>query len=660
MDLLRTALANRFTQRSDSGPLQRIPPNRVLTLDRSDIVEKSKILILLAADGTPKMAKTLLPFIDWDDPANLHITVNTGGVGGIGGHELYMSDDLRKVCQVLKKYIQEGKSVYIPTNQKERALQLAKLCRVCFGLSDDEVMVYERDSPKKLKREIIEDKDSGAWRLGYTAGSPYTKIRVFIATPAFGVGFSIKGDLFDVTIAFFFTYPLTVPGNIQHIARVRGVKEKIIICYYQSRLSMQKTFKRKNMMCNERAKLRDAIMSYEDLIANVNMDEFERVPEGQLRSFAIECELRDRQSKWNADIMFLDEVTKSTQTPAYLLQSWECGKGAGPIVVLPDITDQEYELVRDKVNPVAANADLPTTWSVMEDLWVRQASGDKRSADLSTEEVEFLKLFEELPIPYGLLEDHERCEAFVGRLDHLWRVMEVVSFEDSARLLQIDYKKYNLSQGVTTVPQKERYYQQYQLFEAWSRLILPCLPYQYQAAVGSDAGIKLISFLTETWRGSRGISDDQYSFDLNPDVGDIERAIENIRRQLELLRERDAAVDEWIDAGELKGLEKYDEEEGGFLKAYAKIVRRGFRQLLGKSNASIKSQKKIESVRVKITKLKRLMLLACARRVNLDCKAIIAFDRKMFVSLVKYRACPHLVGLIPSDDELAQACALDL
>src|SRR5690242_10909709 len=75
-----------------------------------------------------RMLRTLLPFIGWDDPVNLHVTVFEGGVGGINDHEIYVSDDPMEVGQVLKKYVQEGKSVYAPTNQKRCADNLASFC----------------------------------------------------------------------------------------------------------------------------------------------------------------------------------------------------------------------------------------------------------------------------------------------------------------------------------------------------------------------------------------------------------------------------------------------------------------------------------------------------------------------------------------------------
>src|SRR4051794_34344345 len=90
------------------------------------LIEKVKVIIMVATDGTPRMIKTILPFVDWEDPVDVCVTIFKGGVGGISRHELYMSYDLIEVCSMLKKYIQEGKCIYILTNYKEFAENLVK------------------------------------------------------------------------------------------------------------------------------------------------------------------------------------------------------------------------------------------------------------------------------------------------------------------------------------------------------------------------------------------------------------------------------------------------------------------------------------------------------------------------------------------------------
>ena len=601
------------------------------------LVKKAKIVIMLAADGTPMMAKTLLPFIDWEDPAELHITINNGGIGGITGHELFVSDDRIEVCQVLKLYIQEGKTVYIPTNQKQFADQLVDFCK-SLGLRDDEIMFYHSQSSKELKREIIKEPE---YRMGLVDGSPYPKVRVFIATPAFGVGFSVRGGLFDVTIAFFFTYPLTVPGNIQHIARIRGVKENTIICYYQSHISKNKFFSSKQG--DEQTYLEKAITSYEDLITSLNQEGFCRMPEGQLRSFAIICEARDRLSKKFADSMFIEIVTSSTRTLPHLLKSWICNKGTGPCRIIPDLSDGETDIICSK-KTADADENLPTSMTVMRGLWCKQMSG----VNMTSNEVEHVKLFEELPIPIGLLLEHERCESFVRILDHIWRAMEVMTTGETTSLLKIDAKKYTLSHGVSMVPQGERYYQQYQLFETWSRLLLPYLPEAYQELQASNPGIELFSYLTNLWQQKN--VNDVFHFNLNPQDVDFEDTMEDTRNTINTLRENDADVDEWFDD---------TKPVSSIAKEYAGIIRRGFRRFLGIDNIKVTTQRN-GLVQVKITGLERLILLACVRRIRMECDVVILFSPDKFSVISKFRQCPYLANLVPSDEELAYACGIDL
>lgn len=612
------------------------------------LMKKSSVIVLLAADGKPAMAKMLLPFIDWDDPVDLHITINNGGEGGIIGHELYVSDDLNEVCRVLKKYIQEGKSVYVPTNRRRFAESLKELCEDRLGLKDDEIIVYDKFSPNKLKEDMI-DKDPKK-RLGYTVNSPHTKVRVFIATPAFGVGFSIPGGIFDITIAFFYTDPLTVSGNVQHLARVRGVKENTIICYYESPLSNQMTFSPR--MRNEQTHLENAIMSYEDRLISVDCTNFNRIPEDRLRSFAIACEVQDRLSTWYAVDMFISDVTKGTQVEeAHCLRSWLCGCGVGPIIKLPVLSDAESRIIRSKNGKYIITTDPPTTWEAMYDLSLRLSLGH----DLTRDEVEFGTLFEELPIPYGLLNDKERKKTIVNNLDRILHVIEVLTSGDKSTLLKMDYKRYTRSQAISTISREQRYYQQYQLYDAWSHLVTPYIVQRNQTSFNIDHGIDLFSFMIN--RGRSDSVEDAFSFDLKPNVDDVYDLVEQVEELLDDLHKNDAREDEWFNKDSLDALK--NEPEDGLSKIYAKIVSKGFKRLLGRSNVSVTTRKKNGVVRVKITGLKRLISLACVRRISLGCDIVFLFNVDKFSIISKFREHSGLSDMIPSEFELGCICGME-
>ena len=619
------------------------------------LVRNSKYVILLAADGTPRMARTLLPFVNWNDPANMKITVNNGGAGGISGHELYISHDLIETCRVLKRYVQEGKSVYVPTNYKAFAEKLVDFCIGYLGLMEDEVMIYRKETKREIKREIIRDPE---WRLGHVDKpshhksrlDPYPKVRVFIATPAFGVGFSVKGDLFDVTIGFFFTYPLTVPGNVQHLARIRGVKEKTIICYYKSRQAKKAKFLR--MPSDDQTRLENAIRTYENMIAGVDPERFEKMPDGGIRSFAIYCEVQARLSRWYGDSMFVEEVTKSTRTVPHLLESWICNKGVGPVKDLPELSPQEMTLIRSKDSQSDfANDLLPKTWQAMCELWLKQVRG---GVDLTEDEARCIEVFDELPVPYGLLEEHERRAAFISRLDHIWRAMEVATAGRAERLLELDLKRYVASRGVSTVFAEERYYQQYQLFDVWARLLIPCLPEAYRQLAASESGIIVLSFLASQWQWKN--KNDCFHFDLRPEDTDFEDALGDVEEMIDELCEHRADTGRWFGKTDLKNLTTFSEND--LVKMYASVVRKGLRQFLGKDSVKVVTNRKNGSVRVKINGLKRLITLACVRRINLDCDAAIVVSAEKFSVVSKYRNCLFLTDLVPSDDELTHACGM--
>src|SRR4051812_1130449 len=163
-----------------------------------------------------------------------------------------------------------------------------------------------------------------------------------------------------------------------------------------------------------------------------------------MRSYAILCEAEVRLSRWYADSMFVDTVVKSTRTEPHLFLSWICNKGAGPVKILPELTDDEVRILRSKNGSLIDPDNLPMTWQAMRELWIKRDNED----DLTEDEVEFMDIFEKLPVPYGLLEKHERLRSFVSKLDQIWRVMEVITAGQGSKLLELDSKKYTKSQGV--------------------------------------------------------------------------------------------------------------------------------------------------------------------------------------------------------------------
>jgi hypothetical protein len=365
----------------------------------------------------------------------------------------------------------------------------------------------------------------------------------------------------------------------------------------------------------------------------------------------------------------------------------------GPIRELPELSELERIEIRKKIDTTIVELEPPTTWKAMFELWLKQGNGK----DLTSDEVTILAHFDNLPVPYGLLKEHERKDSFIDKLDHLWRAITVATTGAKETLLRKDFERYTLSQSVSTIYQKERMFQQYELFELWSSLILPCISNDYQQDTELDAGVQLFSYIVGSWaRCNNG--DDKFYIDLIPERNEIIQIRESFERGVKTLRENDADVDAWVNSKEFNSLfldvdyegselemnengsesdsgdieseesdegycddefDELDDDVDDFIKMYAKITRRGFRQLFGMKNVSVKVHKN-GSVRVKFLEFKRLIMLACVRRINLECRMVAGFNKVMFSVISNFRECFTLVGLIPSDDELAMACGIDL
>jgi len=91
---------------------------------------------------------------------------------------------------------------------------------------------------------------------------------------------------------------------------------------------------------------------------------------------------------------------------------------------------------------------------------------------------------------------------------------------------------------------------------------------------------------------------------------------------------------------------------------YAKIIRKGFRQLLGK-NVKVNTVRKKGIVRVVVKGFKRLISLACVRRIRLSCYEAIRLTHRNYTVISAYREVAALVGFVPSIDELDQLCGIE-
>ena len=663
----------------------------------NSIIMKAKTVILLAADGDYETIQTMLPFINWmnPDPDRLQIIVNEGGEGGIRNHQTFLSDELEVTCRLLKRYILEGKSVYVPTNQARYAEKLVTFCKQ-LGLQDDQILHIDGHSSKKSMKKMIRDPLTV---LGYrdnidlTPIPGQTQIRVFIATSAYGVGFSIKSGIFDVTIGFFFTYPLTVQGNTQQLARPRGNKERTIFCYYQKQGSvvansqyelenMKKAVNTLNQNLadfeeeeeeeeeEERGEVDGVYISTDVGVVDVGIsaddddgdDTCSRIfSDGPWQTYAIMLENFQRRSRYDGRGMFLENVEKATTIQPLLLHSWMVNFGHGPLQVLPDLTEYEKEIVSSNRSTFNIDDDdLPTKQDEMMEWYNRQTEGD----DMTKIETSCIQLFKLLPVPTGNLKEDERTLSFIKRLNTICRALDVMANGTERPLKVRDMKKHVRSMGISTVYRDEREQQQYQLYDIWSRIAIAGLPdVNYENVDGNDSGVILFEEIVNACNVGDGddINDDsETKLVFNVLVHRLKEAITNVESMLISIKRVDTDVSEWFIQKNwskfVKNCTKNDEKN--IVVNYSTILRKGFRQLFGTSNVQIKSIKNRFIVNVTIKNLRRLIALSCIRRVAINEKSKVNLISRNFSVLESFRSHQALTNLIPSNKKLMDLCGI--
>ena len=643
----------------------------------TSIIKRAKKVYMLAADGDLETIQTLLSFIDWSNPKHLKIVVNEGGVGGIHNQQMYLMDDVTTTCRVLKKYIQEGKTVYVPTNQARFAEQIVAFCKQ-LGLQDDEIMHIDQYSPDVLKEEMIKDPLA---QLGLpSARIPVpTKpiVRVLVVTSAFGVGFSIKGANFDATIAYFFTYPLTIQGNVQQLARVRGNSENIIFCYYQK----QKPEKRNRQ--HELNNLRMAVDILNQRLANLDNnddddndddgnDDDVRVGGDRIKSktsfdglwqkYAITLEIFQRQSRYDGCGMFVESVEKATSLPALLIHSWLVNSGDGPVRVLPNLTEDEIAIVTTRNIAKIDGDDLPTTQDDMMELWEKLVNGEY----MTQTDTRCVQLYKLLSVPTGNLKPNERTPSFVKKTNAIGNMMDVAA-HGTLRPLDIkDAKKHTQSLGISATFRDERVCQGYQLYDIWARLALAGLneeEEEEEETVEEDKlpGIALMEkFINACDTNANDGEDTKTILKFKVEIVRLKKAICIMTPLLDSIKRTDADVDAWFVP---KDWDKFikscnDVEHKDIVKNYNAVLRKGFRQIFSTSNIQAESVKKDNYVHVSITNVRRAISLACVQWVASVSKHGVRLSHDDFSILDKFRTSEILADIIPTNEELVKLCGI--
>ncbi|RUP21891.1 hypothetical protein BC936DRAFT_139146 [Jimgerdemannia flammicorona] len=623
------------------------------------ILREARLRILLAADLDALTLQTILPDVDWNAPMDdVRITINTGGIGGIKEHDSYMSNDLHAVCRVLKMKLLEGKSVYIPTNRARFAEALVAFCKL-QGLRDDEIVILSSTSPQSLKDSMM---NWPRWTLGYAVeGDPdfppgrqqRPVVRVFIASPLFGLGYNVSGIIFDITIGIYPKYPIIDTLNAQQAARVRGVKEKaLIFCYPDQTFDgCDTSFSTAAMEAN----VQRAVAEYD-----AELDAAEIIPPDlktpSVRRFAIIKRVEQKVAEMYGMYIFIALIESATGRRPMHLMSWLCNKGVGPIRHLPPLSDIEVDIL-SAGSDIGDDDDAPVMRDEMVQLcnMVLRGSDELRPIDHAR-----VKLFSNLPIPPGLLVETERKMCLLKSYDRLLMVMDVMAY-NGTRILQLrDVQKRNASAGVSTVTPSDRLLQRYTVFDTWANLVIKYLVLSdievYSHPEGDGAA--LFTNMIYAWLANASSEDGIFTmvFDVMH-TAQLKADVEDILQNISNLQYADADVDVWFNTKIMKTMCKCN----SFCEArIGHVIGKGFKALLGLSNVKIHSTKGKGKVYIKINRLQRIVSLACVRRIGLNASSISNMGVDDYRTLDAFRNAIHLGQIMPLDEKISDLCDIHI
>lgn len=149
------------------------------------------------------------------------LIINKGGRGGITDHQLVMVDEADDAMHILQILLRQNKRVFVPVSTL--AVMRAVETQLVANFPDKTVVCVWRDANRDVKG-------------GLAADDPYTYIRdrgidVLIATPILSTGFSIRFGWFDAVVGFFTALPAIVESYVQVMARVRGVRDRLLFAW---------------------------------------------------------------------------------------------------------------------------------------------------------------------------------------------------------------------------------------------------------------------------------------------------------------------------------------------------------------------------------------------------------------------------------------------
>lgn len=146
----------------------------------------------------------------------VQLFTNTPGISGTH------SEAFAQVWNALRDALSEGRRVWVATDQKAIARQIAAAAQFQWGLSADETLVFSEDTRGEPRQKAFADAGPDA----FIAANP--GVRLVICTPSLTSGVSSEGDNFDLVFGFFMGQTISPTDAIQSLGRVRPPVPRIV------------------------------------------------------------------------------------------------------------------------------------------------------------------------------------------------------------------------------------------------------------------------------------------------------------------------------------------------------------------------------------------------------------------------------------------------
>jgi hypothetical protein len=176
----------------------------------------------MGADIDCASLRIMAPDVDFNDPKQGKIVVNTGGIGGIHGCQAYITYEYQQILRKIKWYLKNEptKKLYICSNNIDCVLAVEK-----FVLEYTKKVYVMHLGRQKKEHQMELAKDAAGFLNSLDC-------MVFICSPQFSTAFSLD-KWASVTFGLMFTYPIIIIAFLQMLARARLTFFKKVYLYMQ-------------------------------------------------------------------------------------------------------------------------------------------------------------------------------------------------------------------------------------------------------------------------------------------------------------------------------------------------------------------------------------------------------------------------------------------